>query len=297
MLNLGVLSILTKDNGVVLADVAAHETIHEACELVEARGCAYDRFEYNDTDSLKKKLDEYSDRKNIVIAVDGVYSMTSEYARLPEYSEIAKEYGAILYVDDAHGFGILGESPTIDMPYGFRGNGIVNYYNMDYTRDRILYVAGLSKAFSSLGAFITCFDQQMKDRFKFASTYIFSGPVPIASLATALAGLKTNDAEGDEARQKIYNLTKTLVDGVKQLGFTVDNNSYFPIVFVVVGNIQNTVRACRILWEKGLLITPGVFPAVPIHRNGIRFSITSANTEEQVARVLDALQEVKKSTG
>ncbi len=107
----------------------------------------------------------------------------------------------LLYVDDAHGFGVIGESPTPAMPYGLRGNSIVRYFGETY--DNIVLVAGFSKSYSSLLAFLAL-PTAMKNHLKVAaSPYLYSGPSPTASLATVLAGFRVNDAEGDDLRQAL----------------------------------------------------------------------------------------------
>jgi 7-keto-8-aminopelargonate synthetase-like enzyme len=115
----------------------------------------------------------------------------------------------------------------------------------------------------------------------------------VASLASALAGLRVNAREGDARRRTIYRLTRRLVTAVRALGFEVDNGEYFPIVGVVVGNPENLVRACKLLWEHDILITPAMYPAVPLHRNLVRFSITAENTEEEVDHAVAALKAVR----
>jgi 7-keto-8-aminopelargonate synthetase-like enzyme len=163
---------------------------------------------------------------------------------------------------------------------------------MDYEADRIIYVGGLSKSFSSYGAFITCFDKAMKSRFSLAGPFIFSGPSPVASLASALAGLKVNRLEGDQMRRQVYQLTHRLVTAAKAMGFEVDNEHDFPIVGVVIGDIEQVTEACKLLWEYDILITPAIYPAVAMHRNLVRFSITASNTEAEIDQAIAGLQAI-----
>jgi 7-keto-8-aminopelargonate synthetase-like enzyme len=205
-----------------------------------------------------------------------------------------------VYVDDAHGFGVVGAAPDEDLPYGYGGVGIVRHMGLDYEPDRIIYVAGMSKAFSSYAAFVTCWDEKMKMMLQTSGPYVFSGPTAVACLATALAGLRLNRREGDPRRRHIHRLTRRLVREAASIGFEVDNDSEFPIVGVVMGGWQEIVTACRILWDHDILITPATYPAVPATRNLVRFSITSANTEEemdQAIRALEAVWEALHPTG
>lgn len=292
LLHMGVIPLLAGKDGVIFLDNAAHRSIAEACRLAQQDGTRVIHYRHNDLDDLAYKLTRYADVPVKLIAIDGVYSMSAFYPDLPSYVRLAKQYDATIYVDDAHGFGVVGENPTPEMPYGQFGNGIVNYYGLRYAEDHIVYCAGLSKAFSSYGAFITCTDPLMKRMLSTAWTAIFSGPSPVASLASAIAGLEVNLEEGEILRQNIYRLTQKLVVSAREIGFEVDSQGYFPIVSVVVGSVESAITACKILWNYGILITPGIFPAVPYNRSILRFSITAANTEVEIEQALAALQEV-----
>jgi 7-keto-8-aminopelargonate synthetase-like enzyme len=215
--------------------------------------------------------------------------MGSPNPPLPDYARLAEKYNATVYVDDAHGFGIVGAAPDEEQPYGYGGVGIVRHLGLDFERDRIIYVAGLSKAFSSYAAFVTCRDEKMKMMLQTSGPYVFSGPTAVASLATALAGLRLNRRDGDARRRHIHCLTRRLVRDTVSFGFEVDNDSEFPIVGVVMGGWQEMVTACRILWDHDILITPATFPAVPATRNLVRFSITSANTDQEMDQAIQAL--------
>ncbi|MBF0376203.1 MAG: aminotransferase class I/II-fold pyridoxal phosphate-dependent enzyme [Desulfamplus sp.] len=295
MLNFGTLPILAGPDGVILCDSAAHHTIQEACQLASAKGITCVYFRYNDLDDLEKQMKKYAHKSPMIVAVDGVYSMTAKYVNLPGYSEVAKKYGAYLFVDDAHGFGIIGENPTIEQPYGKKGNGIVNYFGMDYVEDRIIYITAMSKAFSSFAAFIVCLDKEMKEKLRLASTYVFSGPVPVASLASSLVGIDVNEKEGDNLRLRLYNLSEKLASGARTLGFKVDNQGGFPIIYVVTGEPEHTVNAMNMAWDRGLIVSPGIFPAVPINHGGLRFSVTALNTESEIDNALNVLEDIRKT--
>ncbi len=131
-----------------------------------------------------------------MIALDGVNSMLGNAPDLREFARIAREYDALLYVDDAHGFGVVGErSPDELSPWGTRGNGIIRHQGETY--ENVIFVAGFSKAYSSLLAFLTL-PTRLKDVLKVAAPpYLYSGPSPVASLATTIAGLDVNERRGD----------------------------------------------------------------------------------------------------
>jgi acyl transferase domain-containing protein/7-keto-8-aminopelargonate synthetase-like enzyme/acyl carrier protein len=292
LLHLGVLPALAGYNGVILKDAESHHSIAEACMRAQADGTEWVEFRHNDIADLESKLAKYARARTKIIATDGVYSMGSSNPPLPEYARLAREYNATVYVDDAHGFGIVGAAPDEDLPYGYGGVGIVPHLGLDYERDRIIYVAGMSKAFSSYAAFVTCQDEKMKMMLQTTGPYVFSGPTAVACLATALAGLRLNRRDGDVRRRHIHRLTSRLVREAVSIGFEVDNDSNFPIVGVVMGGWEEIVTACRTLWDHDILITPATFPAVPATRNLVRFSITAANTEQEIDQAIRALDAV-----
>ena len=124
-----------------------------------------------------------------------------------ELARIAREHDALLYVDDAHGFGVIGErSPRELSPWGTRGNSVVRHQGESY--ENVVLVGGFSKAYSSLLSFLAL-PTRLKDVLKVAAPpYLYSGPSPTASLATALVGLKVNDERGDTYRFEMYRKTK-----------------------------------------------------------------------------------------
>jgi acyl carrier protein len=294
LLHSGVLPVLAGGDGVILLDRAAHNSMKEAAQLASARGTIVDWFYHNDSDDLEQRLELYRERSRKIIAINGIYSMSGAHPPLPEFVRLARKHGARVYIDDAHGLGVIGENPTPDNPYGERGNGVVRYFGLRYGSD-IVYVGGMSKAFSSMVAFVTCADEVEKRRLSMASTAVFSGPCPTASLASAMVGLRVSqNDEGLVIRRRLLNLTRQLVAGARALGFSVDNNELFPVVSVRIGAVDDVVKACKVLWEHGVLITPALFPAVPVDRGALRFTVTALNTKDQVRWAIEALQKVRE---
>jgi acyl transferase domain-containing protein/NADPH:quinone reductase-like Zn-dependent oxidoreductase/7-keto-8-aminopelargonate synthetase-like enzyme/acyl carrier protein len=295
LLHMGVLPVLAGFGGVILKDAAAHHSIHEACLRAQSEGVEWLEFRHNDTADLAVKLGRYRPGRTKLIVTDGAYSMGGAYPPLAEYVRLAKVHDATVYIDDAHGFGVLGEGPDVASPYGYGGGGIVRHFGLGYEEDRIVYVAGLSKAFSSYAAFVTCTDPSIKARLQTSGPYVFSGPTSTATLATAIAGLRRNRIDGDERRAQILRLTRRLTTHARALGFEVDNEGDFPIVGVVIGNWDQMMTACRILWDHDILITPATYPAVPMNRNLVRFSVTAANTEAEVDQAIAALAAARRA--
>src|SRR5919109_1747514 len=184
--------------GTVFMDSRAHKTIYDGCAFAAARGATLKRFRFEDPDDLEQQLRADRSRHRLV-CMDGVNSITGNAPDLRAFARVTREHDALLYVDDAHGFGVIGErAPGDPSPYGRRGNSIVRH--MGETYEGIVLVGGFSKAYSSLAAFVAC-PTALKEVLKTAAPpYLYSGPPPVASLATTLAGFDVNDRRGDALR-------------------------------------------------------------------------------------------------
>ena len=286
LLHHGVLPLLAGRGGVLVVDQAAHSSLQEAAQSAEAGGAVLRKVPHGDLAAYEETLAANMAAPRRIVVVDGIYSMSGRPTPLPQLVELAERYDATVYVDDAHGFGILGTSPSTAAPWGDGGGGLLRHSGV--VTDRVVYVAGLSKAFSSMGAFVTVSGGLTRERITNASTLVFGGPVPVASLATALAGLAVNERDGDVIRDRLHRLTRRLVDGVADVGLAT-NGDDFPIVNVIVGQLDDVVKACKKLWEHDLIVTPAIFPAMPLDEGGVRFTVTAANTEAEIDRAIEAL--------
>src|SRR5437762_6495466 len=147
LIHMSVIPVLA-GSGTIYVESRAHKTIYEGCQLAASRGATLKRFRFEDADDLERLLKEGGSMPRL-ICVDGVNSMTGNAIDLVQFTRLAREYDALLYVDDAHGFGVIGERSDDELsPYGDGGNGIIKYAGETY--DHVLLVAGLSKAYSSL---------------------------------------------------------------------------------------------------------------------------------------------------
>ena len=290
LISIGVIPALVGKTGVLLLDKSAHETMYEAAKIARDSGATLESFIQDDFDALEQLLIKHQDNLRKVILVDGVYSMTGDYADLPRLVELAKKYDAIIYLDDAHGFGVVGEKPDSAMPFGYTGNGLVKHFNLGY--ENILYIGGCSKAYSSLAAFIGCSNEMKSFIRAFASPYDLSGPCPTASLATLLKGLEINAIRGKEIRKKLWTLTERIIIGLRQRGFTVINKTGFPIISVLIGNSDDLIATANLLFDEGILVTTAPYPMVKKGEECHRITITASNTHEEVDQLLFAFEKV-----
>jgi len=276
--------------GTVFLDRRAHKTIYDGSAMAHGRGARIERFGHNDLGELEAML-KGNWRRPGLICIDGVNSMTGNAPDLAAFAALAREHDVLLYVDDAHGFGVIGErTPTEPCDYGSRGNSIVRHLNETY--DNIILVGGFSKAYSSLLAFIAC-PTAIKQVLKTAAPpYLYSGPSPVASLATVLEGLRVNDARGDQLRGKLHHLTWRVLDRIAELGIATPNQSGFPLIEVPLADPDTVDDVGNMLFDRGIYATMAVYPLVPRDEVGFRLQLTAANTDEQIDHLEVVLGEV-----
>jgi 8-amino-7-oxononanoate synthase len=277
--------------GTLFLDSRAHKTIYDGCALAVARGATIQRFAHNDLDWLETLLRDGSWRRPGMICIDGVNSMTGNAPDLAAFAALAREHDAILYVDDAHGFGVIGErSATEPCDYGLRGNSIVRHVGESY--ENVVLVGGFSKAYSSLLAFIAC-PTALKQVLKTAAPpYLYSGPSPVASLATVIEGMRVNETRGDQLRANLHRLTHRVLNRLDQLGLSTPNESGFPIIEIPLADPDTVDEVGNLLFDRGIYVTMAVYPLVPREEVGFRLQLTAANTDEQVDHLCDVLGEV-----
>ncbi len=277
--------------GTVFLDGRAHKTIYDGCALAQARGATIERFAHNDLHMLEAFLREGRWRRPGMICIDGVNSMTGNPPDLAAFAALAREHDVILYVDDAHGFGVIGErSPDELCSYGVRGNSLVRHAGETY--ENIVLVGGFSKAYSSLLAFIACPTAVKRVLKTAAPPYLYSGPSPVASLATVLEGLRVNALRGDRLRAKLHHLTGRVLDRIEELGITTPNRSGFPIIEVPLAHHSTVDEVGDMLFDRGIYVTMAVYPLVPRDEVGFRLQLTAANTDDQIDHLCVVLGEV-----
>lgn len=291
-IHMSVIPVLAGD-GIIFLDGRAHKTIYDGAMVAAGRGATVVRFRHDDTEHLEQLMRDVKGSGRKLIALDGVNSMTGNFPNLPEFSRIANQYDAVLYVDDAHGFGVIGErSADEPCPYGIKGNSLFRHQNVPY--DNAVFVGGLSKAYSSLLAFLAL-PTRLKEALKvLAPPYLYSGPSPVASLATTLAGLEVNRKRGDALRADIWRKTRRVLDAMAELGIRTPNQSGTPIIEIPLANYQDIDAAGQYLFDRGIYVTMAAFPLVPKSEVGVRVQVTASNTDEEVSQLISVLGDLRE---
>ena len=277
--------------GHILMDSRAHRTIYDGCVHARGLGATLTRFRSEDPKHLAELLADIPAGTPVLVCMDGVNSMTGNTPDVPAFAEVCRRHGATLYIDDAHGFGVIGErSPRETSPYGARGNAVIRHYGLDY--DNVVLVGGFSKAYSSMLAFVAC-TTAVKEHLKVAAPpYLYSGPVPTASLATVLAGLQVNDVRGEVLRGELYRKTERVLDHLDAMDVQTPNRSGYPLVQIPLVDGDNLPEVAQTLLERGIYVTLAPYPGVPRDQVGFRIQMTAAHTDEQVDGLLRTLTEL-----
>ena len=277
--------------GSIFLDCQAHRTIYDGCMVARGAGANVRRFPTGDLDSLQTMLRAAPKGVAKLVCMDGVNSMTGNMPDVAAFAALAREHGAMLYIDDAHGFGVIGQRSEAELsPYGQRGNSIIRHAGETY--DDIILVGGFSKSYSSLLAFLAL-PTWLKDHLKVAAApYLYSGPSPIASLATVLAGFDVNDDRGDHIRSELHRKTAAVLATTTDLKLATPNVSGLPIIELPLRNADDIDAVGQFLFDAGIYVTLAAYPLVPRSEVGFRIQITAANGDEEISELCATLRQL-----
>ncbi len=279
--NVGAIPALMGRNDLLAVDAHAHDSIREGAKIAGANGARVASFASSDPEALERVLAGAGPRRASMVAVDGVFSMSGAVAPLAELNAVALRHGAVLYVDDAHGTGTLGE----------RGRGTVLGALGDY--DNAIAVGSLSKAFSCFGGFVGCSAEIKELLKKKSSTFIFGGPVPPPYLEAILAVLEIVDSpEYESIAARLRANVARLAGGMTRLGLAILGGSQ-PILSVLVGDEGDTLAAGRFLFDRGYYVQSVVFPAVPYHAGVLRIQANANHPAQAIDGLLGALDALR----
>ena len=278
--NLGTLHALIGRKDAAVLDADSHACIVDGALV--SRGTMV-RFKHNDMDDLEAKLNATEVRGGILVATDGVFSMSGAIADLPRMLEIAHAHGARVMVDDAHSIGVLG--PT--------GAGTAEHFGVTEQTD--LITATFSKSFACIGGFVAGDVEVITFLKHKARSFIFSASMPPSTVATVIAALEVIQTE-PERREQLWRNTRMVHDGLRSLGFDI-GESQTPIVPVIIGDDMTTFTFWRKLLDAGIFANAAVSPAVPANSARIRTSYTAAHTEEQLSYVLETFAKIGRELG
>ena len=272
MANLGVLSALLGRGDTLLQDKLNHASLIDGATLC---GAKLRRYRHGDMQGLQRMLDGAEGQ--CLVASDGVFSMDGDLAPLSEMANLAKQHDAALMVDDAHGFGVLGE----------QGRGSVAAAGLGFAEVPV-YMATLGKALGTAGAFVAGSEDLIETLIQRARSYVYTTAMP-AALAEATRTSLRIMAEEQWRRDHLQLLVKRFRDGAISFGLQVMDSST-PIQPVLLGDAETAVRWSSSLLEQGILVTAIRPPTVPQGSARLRVTFSAAHQPEQVDRLLEAMR-------
>jgi 8-amino-7-oxononanoate synthase len=286
---LDIIPALAGRAGVVLLDQGAYVISRQAAQAARGAGAQVHTFRHNDARALRRLLAAHPARANKVIVCDGVYSATGEQAPLRAFAALAAEFDALVYVDDAHGCGILGRGSTRQSPYGLGGGGVALHQGAP--PGRIVYVGSLSKAFGVPVAFAAS-TAALIDRIRRRAVSPAHCSPPAAPLvAAARAALRVNDAGGDARRSRILANARGLRDRLARRGIPTVHPAWFPILTVQARAPEAVARRLR---GRGFFVIAQPAPRGKAGEAGeaagvLRMVVRADHTPAQLTALADAL--------
>lgn len=276
--NLGTIPALIGRGGLILADRLCHASLLDGSKL---SGADLRVYRHSDVGHLQTLLARRGRGRRTLIITDGLFSMDGDLAPLPDIVELAQRYEADLYVDDAHGTGVMGAT----------GRGTIEHFGLE--SDISFHMGTLGKALGSSGAYVVGPSTLIEYLVNTCRSFIFTTAPPPASAAAAAAALRVLQREPDR-RTRLWANRERLASGLKNLGFRLAA-SVSPIVPVLVGDAEKAVTFAEQLFAEGVYAPAIRPPTVPESTSRIRVTITSEHTLLHIEQALGAFERAGKT--
>ena len=280
--NVGTIPILIGKEDVVFSEELNHASIIDGMRLSSAKKYV---FNHMSTEDLDKKLKEYrKEGKRSLVVTDGVFSMDGDIAKLKELSEMREKHDTMLYVDDAHGEGVLGKN----------GRGIIDHFNLQGKVD--VEMGTFSKAMGSMGGFVSGSAELIDLLRQKARPFLFSSGLNPADAASVMKAIEILEKD-DSLIRKLWKNTEILQSGLRDAGFRLTSTKT-PITPVVTGDEKKTVEMSRILYQdEKIFASPIVFPTVAKGVARIRLMPSAVHSEEQMKITVEGFERAGKKLG
>jgi len=276
MANLGAVQALVGKGDTVFADKLNHASLNDAMQLSRAK---VQRYRHSDMSQLAVLLKQTSKGRKLVIT-DAVFSMDGDIAHLSELLALCEQYDAWLLVDDAHGFGVLGE----------KGRGSLAHFGI--ASARIIYMATLGKAAGVSGAFVAAEQEVVDTLINHARSYVYTTASPPA-LSVALSQSLQLIAQGDALRLQLQKLIVKLREGLEDLPWKM-MPSITAIQPLLVRDTQRALKLSEALREHGIWVAAIRPPTVPQGTARLRITLSATHSEADVAQLTTALHELAR---
>ena len=274
--NLGILTALAGRGDTIFADKLNHACLNDGATLSRAD---FKRYPHNDLKKLESLLDNTKPGGRKIIATDAVFSMDGDIAPLAEMVALAERYDALLVIDDAHGFGVL----------GYRGKGVLELLNLK--SERIIYMATLGKAAGGYGAFVAGHEDVIEWIMQTARTYLFATATPPAIAAAMIASLDVM-VEDHERRRHLRTLIDFFSDSLR-LQYAKAPFSQTAIQPIIVGSNANALAFSEALRERHMLVPAIRPPTVPAGTARLRVSLNANHSTDDVFDLITAITDIE----
>ncbi|MCK4933662.1 aminotransferase class I/II-fold pyridoxal phosphate-dependent enzyme [Candidatus Bathyarchaeota archaeon] len=285
MANEGLIPQLGGRGDLFVSDELNHGSIIDGVRLTKADRAI---FKHKDIEDLTRVMDEAKKHEpsynHIWIFTDGVFSMDGDLAPLPEIAKIAEEHGAGVYVDDAHGEGVLGDG----------GRGIVNHFHLNHKQVHV-EMGTFSKAFGVVGGHITGCEDLRSFAYNKSRTWLLSGGVPPGVASACSAAISVLESEPQHVK-KVWENRNYFIKAMQDLGFDT-GNSETPIVPVMCGASKKAKELADFTWKRGFFALPIVFPMVARDKARIRVQLCTKHTKEQLSKAVEVFEEGGRKLG
>ena len=273
--NEGSIQTIAGRNDVIFSDKDNHACIVVGTQCSVAKTM---RYNHNDMDHLRRLLEKTDPDAGKIIISDGVFSMSGTLAKIPELLTLAKEFGARLYLDDAHAVGVIGEG----------GRGSASTFGL---LEEVDLISGtFSKSFASLGGFLVGQREVVEYIRHHSPAHIFSASMPPANVATVLKAMDIM-AEEPWRLSRLNEISTYMRTELRKLGFNVWT-SETPIIPIVIGEMMLCFQFWKDLFEAGVYTNAVIPPAVPQGQSLLRTSYMASHTDEHLDRILEAFRKV-----
>ena len=280
--NAGLIPQLAGKGDLIISDELNHGSIIDGVRLSHAERAVYKHADPRDLQRVLEEAEKHSPPyRRILVVTDGVFSMDGDIAPLDEIAEVSAEHGAMVYVDDAHGEGVLGEG----------GRGIVSHFKL--TRDKVHVEMGtFSKAFGVVGGHVSGSRDLVNFAFNKSRTWLLSGSHPPAVAAACIAAIDVLESEPHHVKT-LWENTAYFKKAMKDLGFDI-GNSQTPITPVIVGESGTAKKLSVRLFEEGIFALPIVFPMVARDKARIRTIMNAALARKDLDFAISAFEKIGK---
>jgi len=283
MANSGLIPQLAPEKeDLIISDELNHGSIIDGVRLSHAERAIY---KHCDMEDLERVLNETEKRsppyRRILILTDGVFSMDGDIAPLDQIAKLGEEHGAMVYVDDAHGEGVLGDG----------GRGIVSHFKLDHKRVHV-EMGTFSKAYGVIGGHISGTQDLINFAYNRSRTWLLSGSHPPSVAAACIAAIDVLESEPQHV-ETLWDNTRYFKKTMKDLGFDT-GNSQTPITPIIVGESSVAKKLSVRLFEERVFALPIVFPMVAREKSRIRTMMNAALTKEDLDFAISAFEKIGK---